>query len=266
MPAVWQRVSTRANRRTMRGMPSAEPAYKTVAAALRADIASGAYPPTRRLPTDAELSETFGVSRQTVRQAFNQLVAEGLVYRVRRRGSFAVASPPGTQYLRSLGSVEDLLALSVDTELEVVEPLAETVDVAAAGRLRLDSDRVSTGLYRRLHAGQPFGVTTFYLPPGIAAGVAADPRLSEPGARSPATVIQLIEEARGIPIVGCHQSITASLLDASDAAQLDAEPGEPALAVDRLYVDARGDLVELASSLFNVRRYSYRLQLRRSLG
>jgi DNA-binding GntR family transcriptional regulator len=246
-------------------VPAVEPAYKTVAAALRADIAAGAYPPTRRLPTDAELSHTFGVSRQTVRQAFSQLVAEGLVYRVRRRGSFAVATPPGGQYLRSLGSIEDLLALSVDTELEVVRPLAEAVDVAAAGRLRLETDTVSTGLYRRLHAGLPFGATTFCLPPAIAAGVAGDPRLSEPGARSPVTIIQLIEETRGIPIVGCDQSVTAAVLDEAAAELLDAEPGEAALAVDRLYVDARGELVELASSLFNVRRYSYRLQLRRTL-
>jgi DNA-binding GntR family transcriptional regulator len=249
----------------MRVMASTEPAYKTVAAALRADIASGSYPPTRRLPTDAELGESFGVSRQTVRHAFAQLVAEGLVYRVRRRGSFAVASPPGAQYLRSLGSIEDLLALSMDTELEVVTPLAETVDVAAAGRLRLESDMVSTGVYRRLHAGQPFGAMTFYLPPDVGAAVAGDPRLSRPGARSAATIIQLIEEARGIPITGCFQSISATPLGDADADLLDAEPGEAALAVDRLYVDARGDLVELASSLFNVRRYSYRLQLRRSL-
>jgi DNA-binding GntR family transcriptional regulator len=247
-------------------VPSGDPAYKTVADAIRAQIAAGAYPPTRRLPTDAELSASFGVSRQTARKAFNELVGEGLVYRVRRRGSFAVATPPGGQYLRSLGSIDDLLALSVDTELEVVRPLAQTVDVAAAGRLRLESDTVSIGVCRRLHDGLPFGVTTFYLPPAIAAVVAADPRLAVPGTRSSATIIQLIEEQRGIPIVGCHQSISATLLDDEAAGLLDAEPGEPALAVDRMYVDAHGELIELASSLFNVRRYSYRLQLRRRLG
>jgi DNA-binding GntR family transcriptional regulator len=247
-------------------VPSGDPAYKLVADALRAEIAAGAYPPTRRLPTDAELSARFGVSRQTARKAFTELVGEGLVYRVRRRGSFAVATAPGGQYLRSLGSIDDLLALSVDTELEVVRPLAETVDVAAAGRLRLDSDTVSVGVYRRLHDGLPFGVTTFSLPPAIGSAVASDPRLAVPGARSAATIIQLIEEQRGVPIVGCHQSISATLLDESSARLLEGVAGEPALAVDRMYVDARGELVELASSLFNVRRYSYRLQLRRRLG
>jgi GntR family transcriptional regulator len=246
-------------------MTRGEPVYKTVAEALRAEIETGAYPPTRRLPTDAELGKTFGVSRQTVRQAFNQLVSEGLVYRVRGRGSFAVASPAGDRYLRSVGSVDDLLALSVDTELEVVTPFRQTMDVAAAARLRLPTDEVSLGVFRRLHLGLPFALTTFYLPPAIGSIVAKDARVAERGFRSPATVIQVIEEISGIAVAGAHQSITASLLDERTAPLIDGAPGDPALAVDRVYFDTSGDLVELAVSIFNVDRYSYRLQLRRSM-
>jgi DNA-binding GntR family transcriptional regulator len=246
-------------------MNTGEPAYRVVAASLRDEIASGAYPPTRRLPTDAELGALFGVSRQTVRQAFHQLVSEGLVYRVRGRGSFAIASPASDQYLRSVGSVDDLLALSVDTELEVVRPFVPTVDVAAASRLRLGSDQVSCGVCRRLHAGMPFALTTFYVPMAIGAKIAGDPRLSTAGARSSATVIQVIEEICGILVAGAHQSISATLADDEAAALIDAAPGEPVLTADRVYFDARGELIELAVSKFNVERYSYRLQLRRTM-
>src|SRR5438270_12420232 len=169
---------------TMKG-----PAYKTVAEALREQIGAGAFPPERRLPTDAELGSAFGVSRQTVRQAFGELVAEGLVYRVPGRGSFAVASPGGEKYLRSLGSVDDLLALAVDTEMEVIEPLALRVDVAAAARLRLSTDEVAVGVFRRLHRGEPFSLTTAYLPPDLAERIADDPRIAEKGSTSSATVI-----------------------------------------------------------------------------
>jgi DNA-binding GntR family transcriptional regulator len=200
-----------------------------------------------------------------VRQAFNQLVAEGLVYRVRGRGSFAVASPVGGQYLRSVGSIDDLLALSVDTELEVVEPFARTVDVAAAGRLRLDADAVSIGVFRRLHDGLPFALTTTYVPPDVGASIGADPRLAEPGTRSRVTVIQVIEEVCGIAIAGAHQSITAKLADSESAPLIDVEPGAATLAIDRVYFDTHGRMLELALSVFNVARYSYRLQLRRSV-
>ncbi len=240
-------------------------AYRTVAETLREQIAAGAFPPERRLPTDAELGSAFGVSRQTVRQAFGELVAEGLVYRVPGRGSFAVASPGGKKYLRSLGSVDDLLALAVDTEMEVVQPLARTVDIAAAGRLRLPSDEVAVGLFRRLHRGEPFSLTTTHLPPDLAERIADDPRIAEKGSTSRATIIGLLEESGEAPLAGAHQSIGAALADAGTAELIGCAPGDPVLTIDRIYFDRRGRFVELAVSTFNVRRYSYRLELRRSI-
>src|ERR1700733_4754770 len=141
-----------------------EPAYKALAGTLRDEIRAGAFPPNRRLPTDAELSRKFGLSRQTVRQAFGELVSEGLVYRVRGRGTFAVAVQYGTQYLQSLGSIEDLLAVAKEAEAEIVDPFAPVVDVAAASRLRLASDHVFRATVRRLNDNVPFSFSTVYVP------------------------------------------------------------------------------------------------------
>src|ERR1700684_1510151 len=97
-------------------------AYRALATQLRDAIRAGEYSPDRQLPTEDELSRSTGLSRQTVRRALQELVAEGLVYRVRGRGTFpSVASR--AQYLRSIGSLEDLLALSLDTVLETLTPL-----------------------------------------------------------------------------------------------------------------------------------------------
>ena len=172
-------------------------AYGTVAEALREQIARGEFPTDRRLPTEAELSRTFGVSRQTVRHAFGELVSDGLVYRVPGRGSFVVASPGGEKYLRSLGSVDDLLALAVDTRMEVVEPFTRVVDVAAAGRLGLPSDEVAVGVFRRLHRGVPFSLTKTHLPPALAATIADDPRIATKGQRP--TQLSLAYSRRAVP-------------------------------------------------------------------
>lgn len=45
-------------------------------------------PPGTRAPSERELAEEFGVSRMTVRQAIDALVVEGVVERVRGRGTF----------------------------------------------------------------------------------------------------------------------------------------------------------------------------------
>ncbi|MCL4541773.1 MAG: GntR family transcriptional regulator [Chloroflexi bacterium] len=55
---------------------------------LRAYIRSGVYVVGGPLPSEVELAASFGVSRQTVRQALGQLASEQLLVRVVGRGTF----------------------------------------------------------------------------------------------------------------------------------------------------------------------------------
>src|SRR6478735_7795075 len=143
-----------------------QPAYQTLRDQLRGEIAAGHYRDGARLPTESELVARHSLSRQTVRRAFQDLVAEGVVYRVPGRGTYA--SDPGGRYLRQLGSIEDLMSLSDDTTLEVLAGLRRRVDVDAASRLRLDDDVVYSVVFRRLHDGVAFVSTTVHLVPSAA--------------------------------------------------------------------------------------------------
>jgi DNA-binding GntR family transcriptional regulator len=237
--------------------------YRELARELRDAILAGEFSDERRLPTEAELVAERGVSRQTVRQAYAQLVAENLVYRVRGRGTFTATGSRHGSYLRSFGTIDDLLALSVDTELEVIRPLELGADVVAAGRLQLSSDDVMAATFRRLHEGVVFSVTTVYLPVEVGKGISAAALLSSVGFHSRETVIDLIERNTSVSIVGAHQSINAVRLPADLSSSLECEAGEPVLRIDRIYFDRNGTNVELAVSHFNPLRYSYRLEMRR---
>ena len=245
------------------GAPAGTSAYKALAAELREAIVSGAIPPNEQLPTELELARERGLSRQTVRQAFQELVAESLVYRVRGRGSFAAPSGVHGPYLRSFGSIDDLLALSVDTELDVVEPLRDRTDSAAAGRLKLPTDQVTTAVLRRLHDGVVFCTTTVALPPDVGKLLAETKELSRRGRHSSATVISLIERA-GIAITGAQQSVMSASATPEIAGLVECDEGSPVLRIDRVYSDRAGRPVELAVSHFHPDRYSYRLEIRRS--
>ena len=129
--------------------PAEGSAYRQVASGLRQAIAAGQYPAGQRLPTEAELVTATGLSRQTVRRAFQELVTDGAIYRVRGRGTFAV--PGDGKYLRSFGSVDDLMALSLDTEMQVVEPLHVLASLEAARSLQVDDDMVMAMSFLRLH-------------------------------------------------------------------------------------------------------------------
>jgi DNA-binding GntR family transcriptional regulator len=242
------------------------PVYQVLAEALRAAILSGEYPPHRQLPTEAELAETHGVGRQTVRQAFGQLVTQGLVYRVRGRGTFATPVSRGSSaYLRSFGSVDELLALSTDTELRIVTPLHRRANIDAAARLQLDSDEVMEVTFQRLHHGEPFCVSTVDVPFWVGREIASAPWLAERGAQARETIIGLIEGSKTIGrIAGAQQSITSVATPLDVAPLIEREPGEPALRIDRVYFDRDGTRLELAVTYANPVRYAYRLELRRS--
>ena len=238
-----------------------EPAYQTLRDQLRGEIAAGHYRDGARLPTESELVARHGLSRQTVRRAFQDLVAEGVVYRVPGRGTYA--SEPGGRYLRQLGSIEDLMSLSDDTTLEVLAGLRRRVDVDAASRLRLDDDVVYSVVFRRLHDGVAFVSTTVHLVPLAAQRVLSSSVLAD-GAVGTHTVIGLLEPHLTDPIIEAAQSITVAPADDLVADAVGCQPGHPMLRVDRLYSDAGGRPVELSVSHFLPEQYTYRVTLRRS--
>lgn len=238
-----------------------EPAFRRVWSDLRTRILADEFADEAPLPTEAEIVSRYGVSRQTVRRAFQELVAEDLVFRVPGRGTFA--TPSSSRYLRQFGSIDDLLALSTDSELEVLRPLAAAVDPACAGRLRLADDRVAMATFLRVHHGEPFSHTTVYLPPEVRRRLGEVPQLSSPGTVSPITVIGLLDRALDTRIQDAEQSITVGTAEGEVADSLDLPPGTPLLRIDRMYLDTDGDPVELAISYFHPNRYSYRVRLRR---
>jgi DNA-binding GntR family transcriptional regulator len=238
-----------------------EPAYQTLRDQLRGEIAAGHYRDGARLPTESELVARHSLSRQTVRRAFQDLVAEGVVYRVPGRGTYA--SEPGGRYLRQLGSIEDLMSLSDDTTLEVLAGLRRRVDVDAASRLRLDDDVVYSVVFRRLHDGVAFVSTTVHLVPLAAQRVLSSSVLAD-GAVGTHTVIGLLEPHLTDPIIEAAQSITVAPADDLVADAVGCQPGHPMLRVDRLYSDTGGRPVELSVSHFLPEQYTYRVTLRRS--
>jgi GntR family transcriptional regulator len=236
-------------------------AYARLARELRQALLRHEYPEGVRLPTEAELAERHGLSRQTVRRAFQDLVAEGLVHRVPGRGTFA--APREGRYLRQFGSVEELMALSLDTVMRVVSPLRRQVDLDAAGRLRLAADHVDRLVFLRCHGETPFCVTTVHLPPAVGSLLTDVPELSRTGATTRATVIGLLDGRLPRPIAEAEQSVTVGHATPGTAALLGCAPDRPLLRIDRLY-HASGEPVELAVSHFLPEHYSYRVRLRRS--
>ncbi len=100
--------------------------YKSLAESLKKEISLRGPLGNQKLPTEAELMRTYGVSRQTVREALSLLVREGLIEKRHGSGTFiapgvfpdalsshniALLVPDVTEYLSqySIGETEALL-------------------------------------------------------------------------------------------------------------------------------------------------------------
>lgn len=71
--------------------------YIQLANALRASIAAGEYKSTNRLPTEQQLMQKFGVSRQTVRNALEILAGDGLIQRRQGSGTVILEQKPKSE-------------------------------------------------------------------------------------------------------------------------------------------------------------------------
>lgn len=74
----------------MAGMSYLSPIYLQLREVVRTKIEEGEYPPCTAIPSENDLAETYGINRQTVRNAIDALVNEGLLRRVPGKGVYVL--------------------------------------------------------------------------------------------------------------------------------------------------------------------------------
>ncbi|MEV4017658.1 GntR family transcriptional regulator [Nonomuraea angiospora] len=169
--------------------------YERVADTLRTSMERGELAPGDTVPPEQELAERHGVSRQTVRQALQQLTNEGLLSSGRGRGR-TVRSQARLRW--RLSHFERRASHSADADAWAAEvrdqgrvPLQEVsvgLEIpprAVAERLKLDAEKDIVVVRRRVRYVDdvPFQVADSYFPEDLARGTALmQPRsVSAPG-------------------------------------------------------------------------------------
>jgi GntR family transcriptional regulator len=144
---------------------SALPLWAQLEAELRRAIDAGEF--DDRFPTDLELTRRYDVSRHTVREAVGRLQADGLLRRVRGRGT-VVERPEFEQRLGALYSLfSSIEAAGVVQRSEVLE-VGMTTNGDVAARLGLEPDASLFRLQRiRFADDEPLAIDTAWLPEAL---------------------------------------------------------------------------------------------------
>jgi len=201
------------------------PLWAQLEADLRRRLEAGEF--SERFPTDLELTEGYGVSRHTVREAVRHLNKTGLLRRERGRGTVVNQS----EFEQSLGT---LYSLYQSVESTGVEQASEVLslevvrDTVAAAHLELPDDTDLVFLERiRLAGGSPLAVDRAWLP-----HVMAEPLLHVDFTRT-ALYDELDRIGAPRPNQGWER-LTPIVPSAADRQWLDLKKNEAAFFLERL--------------------------------
>jgi DNA-binding GntR family transcriptional regulator len=227
--------------------------YQRIAVDLVRRIASGKLPVGSILPTEMELMEIHGASRNTVRMALQQLQARGLISRRRNRGTMVEAVPGGVATFTQSLSFDGLVTLASTAKRALVSSGDVVLDAAAARALQCQP---GSSWYRmsmlRGVAGKarPLGWTDAYVDPHYR-------RVKELAKKHPDKLLaDLIESEWGRHVDSVEQTVSVSAVGEDRAQALGAAKGTPALRVLRHYRDAARASIIVTSSLYPENRYS----------
>ena len=222
--------------------------YREIATDLRGRVETGEFPAGRLLPSEADLSEHYSVSRVTVRRALDVLRDEGMLDSRQGVGWF-VAGDPLRQSLGRLGTIEGQLAESgVKPERRILE--FAFLPAEPRVRARLGCDQVLRVRRLNLADGEPFALVTVWCPASLAEHLSlVDVE------RSP------FYELLDVPLGGATQTIGAAAAEPSDAAKLAIPPGSPVLLCERITRDTGGQPVLLSVHIFPGHRTEFVVDL-----
>lgn len=143
------------------------PLWAQLEAELRRRLEADEF--SESFPTDLELTETYQVSRHTVREAVRHLNKTGVLKRERGRGTVVNRA----EFEQSLGTLYSLFqsveSAGVEQTSEILQ-LEVVADTVAASHLQLEEKAELVLVERlRLAAGAPLAVDRAWLPHDIAA-------------------------------------------------------------------------------------------------
>ncbi len=236
------------------------PLYYQVMRDLKEQISSGKLQPGSRLPSEADLTGRYGVSRVVVRQALQILEEQGLIQRERGRGTFVSQQVIDDAAPLLTGSLEDLIHMSPETTLHVAEfrLVKATADLAEVFATAVDADLFFVKRVRLVDE-KPLAVLTNYVPFEIGARISLNDLTRQP-------LITLIERQAGVRIEWASQLYEAVAADQELAELLEVDPLTPLLKLTLTVYSADGGVVDLAHVFYRSDRYKHRGFLARNRG
>jgi GntR family transcriptional regulator len=231
--------------------------YSRIREELRERIASGAWQPHDRVPSESALMKQYAVSRITVRQALGDLEKERVIFKVPGKGSFVAPAKPFQELGRLQGFAEAMGAMGHDTYNRVLSARHVPATPEVAERLQIEVGAPVTEIRRVRHLErQPVSLDLTWLPQRLGERVAREDLATR-------DIFGILEADCASPLGHADLVIDAVLADAEVASLLDIPTGAPVLHIERLTHARDGSPLDYEHLYCRADNFQYRLRLQR---
>ena len=213
---------------------------------LRRMIQQEEYQKGRLLPSEVELSHQLNISRNTLRQAINRLVFEGLLI---RKKSYGTTVAP----LKVMGNARNWMSFSQEMKLQGMEVQNFELHLSRKKAPAKVSDDMRLLCLERLRGrpGLPFVYFISFFNPSI-------PMTGEEDLAMP--LYENLQKNYGIRVKTSREMISACAADNDLAEKLEISEGEPILVRKRFVLDVNGLPVEYNIGFYRADSFTYSIE------
>jgi GntR family transcriptional regulator len=239
---------------------SFKPVYFQLSELIQNQIEDGTLLPGTQIPSERDLMEIFGISRNTVRMAVDSLLRDGLVYRVPTKGTFVASGK--MQY-----GLFGLISFSEDIRLRGLEPGAQLLDFTVI----IPSPRIIQALHltpgqevfriERLRTadGIPMALNTSYIPHYLC------PDLEKENLENQ-SLYKILEDKYGHIIWRAERVVEPCIARDYEVEMLHIQPRSPVLLVEGTTYLVEDRPIEYVKMLYRSDRLQFRIHsLRRAV-
>lgn len=221
------------------------PAYQQIASDISKRIVQGEWNINDKLPSEAELSQFYGVSRVTLRQAMAQLERDGLIEKFQGKGAYVKSNPriliqdlsfPSLDFKKSQ---KTQIYSKILMEEEIVAPTAEVRHML---RVKEDTPLIH---FIRLHyfKEQPVGLTNIWFPKDKVPNISSSSLVEN-------SISRTLFYTYHYNIESIDNSIESIKLNVNEAALLNSTYDTPGLLINSQYLLSNEIPIQYSSTIW----------------
>lgn len=210
------------------------PLYYQLKNIIYEEIRNGNYRVGDAIPTENELSDIFGISRTTVRQAMTEMVREGLLYRVKSKGTFVAEKRLDPEFMDRLNIFNAVITATGRTPRTVLLEQDNDAPVPAFYADKLSGSRCIYLHRRRFADDKPINHVRTWLSSTLLDTVRKRDMSST-------FIFRMLAENEVTTITKVDRTSYADMANEEDAEMLGVEVGSPIHCLDSVAYDRNGN-------------------------